>query len=222
MEGSARRQLTAELVKAAEPYDGLQIDFENIPKLDGAIFRSFLGELRRGLGDKTLTIALPALTRAQANDNYDYEKIAPLVDRILVMAYDEHWSTSEPGPVASMNWCKSVAAYSLRVIGAEKLVMGVPFYGRAWGHTNPSRAYIYTSIERIKSENRIQEIQRENGIPTFRYEIPVSVQVYYEDDYSLATRIDMYRAMGVKAVGFWRLGQESPTFWNYLLLTGED
>jgi spore germination protein YaaH len=215
-EGSVRRRLISELVEAARPYDGLQIDFENVPKLDGESFASFLGELRRALGDKTFTIALYARLRKGAADPYDYERIAPLVDRILVMAYDEHWSTSAPGPVASMSWCKSVAAYALKAIGPEKLIMGIPFYGRAWIDPSPAGAYVFTTVERIKAENRVTEIRRENGVPVFSYEAPVKVTLYYEDDYSLSTRMEMYRDMGVGAVGFWRIGQESPTIWNYL------
>jgi outer membrane protein OmpA-like peptidoglycan-associated protein len=152
---------------------------------------------------------------------FDYAKIKPLVDRILVMAYDEHWSGSRPGPIASMAWCRNVAEYSLRVIGPEKLIMGLPFYGRAWGNTNPSRAYRYSRIENIMGENSVGEIRRENGIPTFDYEVPVSVKVYYEDDYSLAVRMDMYKTLGTRAVGFWCLGQETPAVWNILRMEKE-
>jgi hypothetical protein len=217
--GSAeRRALVADLLAAAKEYDGLQIDFELIPQRDGENFLSFLKELRAGLGSKLFTIALKARYRKIDNDVYDYEKITPLVDRILVMAYDEHWSTSEPGPIASLPWCRRVAQYALSVIGREKLIMGIPFYGRAWGDTNPSRALIYSGVEDVIYENRVTEIRRENGIPTFDYALPVRVKVYYEDDYSLAARMEMYKSMGVGSVGFWRLGQETPAVWNVLKL----
>jgi spore germination protein YaaH len=215
--GSAERKaLIADLVSATRNFDGLQVDFENIPQRDGETFLSFLKELRAGIGNKMFTVALRARNRKIANDVYDYEKILPVVDRILVMAYDQHWSTSEPGPVASLSWCKGVAEYSLNVIGAEKLIMGIPFYGRAWGRPATSQAYVYTGIERIINENNVTEIGREDGIPTFEYIIPVSVKVYYDDIHSLSDRMEMYRAMGVAKIGFWRLGQETPAVWNYL------
>jgi spore germination protein YaaH len=134
------------------------------------------------------------------------------------MAYDEHWSGSAPGSIASLPWCKRVADYALRVIGREKLIMGLPFYGRAWGHTNPSRALLYSSVEAILREQRITEVNRENGIPTFDYEVPVKVKLYFEDDYSLSSRMEMYRTTGVAAIGFWRLGQETPAVWKLLKL----
>jgi len=213
-----RKALVADLLAATKDYDGLQIDFENVPQKDGDVFRSFLRDLRAGLGNKMFTVALPARTKKLNNDVYDYEKILPLVDRILVMAYDEHWSTSAPGPIASMGWCRKVADYSLKVIGVEKLIMGLPFYGRGWGNINPSQAYVYTGIERIIKENNVTEIRRENGIPAFNYEVPVSVKVYYEDEYSLSVRMEMYRSMGITAIGFWRLGQETPAVWNLVQL----
>ncbi|MDR1047635.1 MAG: glycoside hydrolase [Treponema sp.] len=220
-ENSAEREaLIRDLLNETRRFDGLQIDFENIPKQDGPAFRSFLAELRRGLGSKAFTIALPARTRHIADDVFDYDRILPLVDRILVMAYDEHWSTSAPGPVASLPWCKRVAEYAVRTIDSEKLIMGLPFYGRAWGNTNPSRAYIHSGIEELKTRQEVRTVERENGIPTFQYEIPVGVKVYYEDAYSLAVRMKMYRDLGVKNIGFWRIGQETPEVWN--LITVEE
>jgi spore germination protein YaaH len=134
------------------------------------------------------------------------------------MAYDEHWGTSSPGPVASMEWCRRVAEYALSVIGPEKLVMGIPFYGRAWGHINPSRALVYSGVEDLINEYGVQDIYRENGIPTFEYDVPVTVKVYYDDEGSLAERMEMYRSIGIRSVGFWRLGQETPAVWERLRL----
>jgi spore germination protein YaaH len=210
--------MIADLLSAAAPYDGLQIDFEYVLSADAGAFHSFLYELKNGLAGKMFTIALPARTQTLRNDAYDYAKITLLVDRILVMAYDEHWSTSEPGPIASMNWCRDVASYSLEAVGEEKLIIGLPFYGRAWGHINPSRAYTYSGIETLKEENEVSGVIRTDGIPHFSYEVPVSVTVYYEDNASLSSRMELYRSLGVRAVGFWRLGQENPGFWKLLEL----
>ena len=220
MPGSAERKaLIADLLAAARDFDGLQIDFENVPARDGEAFLSFLAELRSGIGSKMFTVALPARTRRIADDVYDYEKIKPLVDRILVMAYDEHWSGSSPGSIASLAWCRRVATHSFSVIGKDKLIMGLPFYGRAWGKPVTSQAYMYSGIERIINENNVTEVRRETGIPTFDYKVSVSVKVYYEDEYSLSTRMEMYRTMGIAAIGFWRLGQETPVVWKLLRLT---
>jgi spore germination protein YaaH len=214
---SERAQLIADLLKAAQGYDGLQIDFESVPGRDGENFWSFLAELRKGLKGKMFTIALPARTRTISGDVYDYAKILPLVDKIFVMAYDEHWSTSKPGPIASMDWCRQVADYALKTIGPDKLIMGLPLYGRIWGSERTSRALFFSGMERLRGDNGAKA-QRENDIPMFTYQIPVTVTGYYEDEHSLAMRLDMYRDMGVKLVGFWRLGMETPLVWRLIKL----
>jgi len=213
-----RRKLIADLLAAAKDYDGLQIDFEDVGSRDAEPYFTFLKELRAGLGNKMFTVAHRARTRKIADDVYDYEKTLPVVDRILVMAYDEHWSGSAAGSIASLGWCKRVAEYSLKAIGKEKLVMGLPFYGRAWAKPNHAGAYVYSSVERIIKENNVKAVRRENGIPAFDYNATVSVKVYYEDEYSLSARMEMYRTMGVAAIGFWRLGQETPAVWPILKL----
>jgi hypothetical protein len=219
MEGSReRRELVADLIAATEGFDGLHIDFELVLSRDGDAFRSFLAELRAGLGEKMLSVAFKARLRTLENDPYDYEKVKPLVDRILIMAYDEHWGTSAPGPVASMEWCRLIAEYALSVIGPEKLIMGLPFYGRAWGHITPSRALVYSGVEDLVNEYQVEKIDRDGGIPTFEYEVPVRVKVYYDDEYSLSERMEMYRSLGIRSVGFWRLGQETPAVWERLRL----
>ena len=210
-----RRELIADLISETRNYDGLQINFENIPQRSGDDYFTFLQELRAGLErNKLFTVALAARTRKVDNDVYDYAKILPTVDRILVMAYDEHWSTSAPGPIASMGWCSRVARYSLDTIGPEKLIMGLPFYGRSWGSITPNRAYIHSGIQDIIREQNITEIDRDNGIPNFKYNTELTVTVFYEDEYSLSTRLEMYKRMGVRSVGFWRLGQETLAFWQ--------
>jgi hypothetical protein len=208
----ARAALVADILAAAKDYDGLNIDMELVPAQDSENFLSFLAELRAGIGKKRIfSVCVPARTKAVGP--YNYEKIAFLSDRVFVMAYDEHWSSSAPGPVASMNWCRDVSNYALKAISSEKLVMGIPFYGRAWGNTSTSRALINSTTERIKKEHGVQDIKRVSGIPTFTYSVTVKVTVYYEDEYSIATRVNMYRNQGVKSIGFWRLGQETMAVW---------
>jgi hypothetical protein len=211
-----RRELIADLLAETRNFDGLQVDFEYIPVRDREQFFSFLAELRAGLKNKFFTVALKARTRALDNDVHDYTRIGPLVDRILIMAYDEHWGGSAPGPIAGMDWCRNVAAYALSVIGREKLIMGLPFYGRAWTDPSPAKAYTYPQIETLLNESGVLEVQREKGIPNFEYETSVLVRAYYEDAASLALRLRMYNDMNVRAVGFWRLGQENPGVWEVL------
>jgi len=214
-----RQKLVKKLAQASKLYDGVQIDFELVPARDAGNFRSFLSDVRVAIGsEKWMTVALPARIKNIKDDIYSYQKIYPLVDRIIVMAYDEHWSTSAPGSIASMDWCEKIADYSKGVIPAKKLVMGLPFYGRIWEDGSVASAWYFTGINRIMNENNIHEIERENDIPKFSFTQTVKVTGYFEDTYSLVKRLKMYEQKGIRKVAFWRIGQEDPTFWDWLFI----
>jgi len=210
-----RASLAKAIVAAAIPYDGVQIDFEAIPVRDRDNFVGFLADLKKGLGRKTLSVALPARL-SEAGDALGYARIAAVADRIVVMAYDEHWSTSEAGPVASMDWCGRIAAYATAKVESGKLIMGLPFYGRAWGDVRPNRAYKHSGVESLVSEKGVGVFFRESEVPWFRYEELVTVDVFYDDAQSLSYRMGLYRDAGVGAVAFWRLGQEDPAVWGVI------
>ena len=220
MPGSSQRKaLIADLIAATKNFDGLNIDFESIPPRSGEAFLSFLRELKAGLPkDKIFSIALYARTKTIANDVYDYEKIKPIVDKIFIMAYDERIGKDPPGPVSSIKWCRNVAEYAMRVIGEEKLIMGIPFYGRAWEDKNHHVALLYSTTEKLIETYKVKEVRRENGIPTFDYVANLTVKVYYDDEHSISTRMEMYKSMKVKAIGFWRIGQETPKVWEIIKL----
>ncbi len=214
-----RDRLVESIAAAAAPFEGVQIDFEAVPPADAGNYLAFLTALDLALnrypGGKILSVALPARTRKIA-DPYEYGPIARVVDRLIVMAYDEHWSGSAPGPVASLAWCDRVASYASSAVGTDKLVMGMPFYGRAWGDVNPSKAYKFSSLGTLITDKGIVDINRTEGIPWFEYSETVTVRVYYEDSLSVAQRADLYRSRGVTRLSFWRLGQEDPEIWAAL------
>lgn len=216
-DGNVRRQLIKDILKATENYDGLQIDFELVPKRDTEVFLDFLKDLKKGLKHKILTVALPARTKTLENDVYDYKNIAEIADKIFVMAYDEHWSGGSPGPVASLDWCYRIADYAIETVGKDKFIMGIPFYGRTWGNVSLNRAFYFSGIQRIMRENNVKEVRRETGIPTFTYTVPsVTVTGYYDDVHSLSLRLKHYENLELPAVGFWCLGQEDPRIWDYI------
>ena len=134
------------------------------------------------------------------------------------MAYDEHWATSKPGPIASVDWCRKCAEYAVQTVPPEKLIMGVPFYGRTWTKETTSGAWYYTGANRVMTENGVRTVNYENDIPTFSYKTEVNVTGYFNDIHSLLTLCRLYEGMNVQNIGFWRIGQEDPDFWNWLML----
>ncbi len=210
-----RAKLVRDIVEAAKPFDGVQIDFEQILDADAEHFATFLADIRKGIGKRMLSVALPARTR-RVRDAFDYDRIGPIVDRVIVMAYDEHWSGSKPGPIASFAWGVRVAGYALDRLGSEKTVMGMPYYGRAWADANPARAYRNSTLQTVLAERDNIAYSRQAGIPTASYSQTVNVTVFYEDAQSLADRARIYRNLDVLKIGFWKIGQEDRSVWPYL------
>lgn len=218
-----RKKIINQMVEAASTYDVLQIDWENIPKGDDKNFHSFLMELKKKLKDKPLTVAIPARLKTLENDIYDYAKISEIVDKILIMAYDEHWSTSAPGAIGSTDWCKRIAEYAKTVIPEEKLIMGISLYGRTWLYA-PYRgqAWYESGIERIKRENGIKEVKRDKyDTPHFSFKETATITGWYDDIKSLRTKMQMYKDIGIDRIGFWRIGFEEPALWKEIRIFEE-
>lgn len=211
------KKIVRSLAEAAKDYDGLQIDFELVPPRDEKNFKSFLKMLRKSIGkDKMLSICVPARMNPKQDDVYDYASLEPYVDRIFIMAYDQHWSTSKPGPVAGMDWCQKIADHALKELPLEKIIMGMPFYGRTWASPSYSKAWYNSGINRILRENKSPRVQRTDGIPHFSFKAEVTVTGYFDDKDSLAQRCQMLKEKNIINIGFWRIGQEDKEFWTLL------
>lgn len=211
------KKLIKDIVKVSAGFDGVQIDFETIASRDAEAFLKFLKDLRKALGKKKIfSVCVPARNKTISDDVFDYKKIEKLADRIFIMAYDQHWSTSSPGAIAEIPWAEKIANYAKTVIPEEKIIMGMPFYGRTWQSENYGKAWLYSGIKRIQKENKVKKIERNaNGIPYFKFKPDITVTGWYDDAYSLKKRMDSFKKLGVKKIGFWRIGQEDTDFWQY-------
>lgn len=211
-----RDKIIKDLLEASKEFDGLQVDWELIPARDGDNFLSFLKELKKGLGKKPLTVCVPARTKTLKKDVYDYAKIGKIADRIMVMAYDEHWSKGPAGSIASYDWCAKVADYAKTVWPESKYIFGLPFYGRTWCSEPVQQAWAFNGMNRHAQENNVTKIEREKGVPHYSYKTEVTITGWYEDAYSNVERARMYKKKGYKCIAFWRMGQEDEAVWEWI------
>lgn len=215
-----RNKLIKDIVKAGADYDGVQIDFELVPARDRKHFISFLSDLRYTLGSaKWFTVCVPARVKLLSEDIYPYAEIAKYSDRVFIMAYDQSWAGSKPGPIASIDWCRRVMEYAQKTIPEKKLIMGIPFYGRTWASETTAGAWYFSGANRIMTEHKVEEVNYENDIPTFKYTAQVDVTGYFNDVWSVLQLCRLYEDAGIKKIGFWRIGQEDPDFWKWIKIS---
>lgn len=203
---------------AAQPFDGVQVDFELIPAKDKENFLSFLNILSEKCkeNEKMFSVCVPARLRTISDDVFPYEEISKIADRIMIMAYDEHWSTSKSGPVASVEWCEKIAGYAASVIPAEKLVMGLPFYGRTWANEKPAQGWYFSGINRIMREYNSGKVEYVDYVPSVKIDMKVHIDAWFEDSYSTVAKMRLYKSKNVEKIAFWRIGQEDPSVWKWI------
>ncbi len=210
-----RPLLIEDICRVSGAFDGVQIDFDSVSRDDADLFIDFLRELRDRLpARKKLSVALPARMNPVANDAYDYSRIAPIVDRMVIMAYDEHWSTSSPGPVASLPWCAKVVDYAQSVVESERIVMGLPLYGRAWQDKRLAKALRFRTVQELVAEKQSTINYAPELGAYFEYSENVVVTVFYDDHRTILEKLRLYKARGIGSVSFWRIGQGQLQLWS--------
>ena len=211
-----RAELIADIVAYSIPFDGVQIDFEVMRPEERSAYLSFLSEIKRKLPEnKVLSVAVPART-AVMKDAFPYASISAIVDRVVIMAYDEHYRAGPPGPVASIEWCRRVCQFAKTQIPMQKLIMGLPLYGRLWQRESVAKALKYADTLSLWKLDK-PPVKREPGkIPFFEIKRTINGVAYFEDIQSLTEKLSLYKKLGVTGAGFWRIGQGPTALWALL------
>jgi spore germination protein len=206
---------------ALQGYDGANIDFEGGPPADRAALTTFVQTLAGLLHDQgeTLTISIGAKTSAATtgrNGYFDYPALAQAADRLFVMAWDLHWSTSPAGPISDVTWVSKVITYILTVPNASRFIIGTQLYGFDWpvgGKATPLEDDgIQALLAQVGATAQWDPVAQE---PYFTYTDGAGTAhaVYYANASSVEARFAVARAHGM-GVGMWRLGSEDQTLWT--------
>ena len=237
-------------------YDGIDLDYEQFafadPRRTWETTRpnwvAFVEELADGLhaDGRTLTVSIPPIydtgtTAASGFWVYDYAAIAPLVDRIRIMAYD--FSVNEAGPIAPLGFVERAIQGALEATDApDKLVLGIPAYGRNWpvfvdGDCPESELQGITSIttrtvdDLITRRGATATFDGVTGEASFEYDLEVTDgeqtcietrQVHYVDARGIRMRMDLARTYQLDGVSLWALGFEDDAVWDAILPTVGD
>ncbi|HEX5634198.1 MAG TPA: hypothetical protein VFX50_13255, partial [Gemmatimonadales bacterium] len=187
----------------AGSYRGVVLDLEGHQHADSTILRtvvSAFARAARGAGARSVTLAVPA-----AGGVYADPALLALPDRVLVMLYDEHWSGSAAGPVASPGWVDEALARWRRLVPSERLVAALPVYGYLW--RNAAQGTLLSHAELLALEARSgRSAGRDSASGGQVLALDDGGVAWYTDVEALQRLRTVVSRYGITRVGLWRLG----------------
>lgn len=220
--------------------DGVNIDLENLNQDDRDNYVDFIRILREKMPDKIISVAVAANPKGLTRDwqgSYDYVGLAEYSDYLMVMAYDEHYRNGPPGPVASASFVEKSIEYALSKTTKDKIVLGIPLYGRMWknGEGFPQGYGVSNSrVEQLLSQySHTISFDKATQTPCATITVkPSDVKpviggttltdgtytIYYENRDSIKYKLSLVNKYDLRGAGSWSLGQESASTWDYYKL----
>ena len=137
--------MVRQLIGYAILYDfkGYNIDFENINYSDKDKLTAFvrkISDAAHAYGLKLSMDVTPPSDSPNWSMVYDRAALAPHLDYLMIMAYDQVGRTSPvAGPVATYPWVERAVQNTLKLAPADKIVLGMPLYMRLWYESNDGR-----------------------------------------------------------------------------------
>lgn len=223
--------LAAEIAENVKKYnlDGVNVDIENVTQTERDKYTRLVAELRRLIpAEKEVSVAVAANPNGWTtgwHGSYDYEALAKHADYLMIMAYDESWQGSAAGPVASYDFVKKSIEYALKYAPAEKIVVGVPFYGRIWSENGDFNGYgIGLSVisnmltdynAKITYDEKARSPKAEFTVKAGDKEYtvggkklsPGNYTIWFENQRSISNKINLVHEYNLKGVGSWALNQ---------------
>jgi len=195
-------------------YRGLVIDLEGFTAADRdltTLLVRTIADSARGRGVSPIAVAVPAVDTAA----FPARNFVPAADYVLVMLYDQHWTTSAPGPLAAPDWVRAATALRVAEVGATHVIAALPLYGYRWPASGPAAALTFADAQRDAAAANVQ-LRRDAATSTLRATSVGAWDLWVSDAGLIEALIREVRAQGVETIALWRLGQEDPAVWNVL------
>ncbi|MCD8215428.1 MAG: glycosyl hydrolase family 18 protein [Clostridiales bacterium] len=204
--------------------DGINIDFENISSSDGEAYVEFMKKLADRFGEMNLIVSVDTFVPAAYNEKYHMEDMGEICDYVIMMAYDEHYSTStEAGSVSSLPWVEQYLETAVELADPDKLILGCPFYTRAWhvnagGSVGLNSAYGMDSAMKLLEDNGAEIYYDEETGQNYGeyYQQGETVKIWLEDETSLRARMELAVEYDCGGAAFWRRGFENEEAWDII------
>ena len=205
-------------------------DKQNLTRLLGAIRQKFNEQSARDGKPYYLTMA-GATTKEYLN-KIELSSVLSLVDYIFIMNYDLHgpWdkyadfnaplhSPQEASPQYKISVKQGVLNYINAGAPADKLVLGMPFYGYRYEGTDSSNNGLYSPFTAAKAVTYNTVVSRYLNDPAYtgfyhsEAQVPYlfgnNTFISYDDPQSIAQKAGLAKSFGLAGVGAWELSQDS-------------
>lgn len=210
-------------------YTGLNIDFEYVYPEDRENYNNFLRKSVARMHPEGYTVSTALAPKQRADQEgllyeaHDYQAHGEIADFVVIMTYEWGWSGGRPWAIALLSEVRKVLDYAVTAIPREKILMGVPLYGRDW-----RIPWVQGTYARTVSPKGAVELAAQQGVniqyddtyqsPFFRYTDTDGQQheVWFEDARSVQAKYDTVKKYGLRGVSFWTLGPPFPQNWPVL------
>jgi cellulose synthase/poly-beta-1,6-N-acetylglucosamine synthase-like glycosyltransferase/peptidoglycan/xylan/chitin deacetylase (PgdA/CDA1 family)/spore germination protein YaaH len=210
-------------------YRGLSLDFESLPDDANPAYMSFIQELYADMHSRKLRLYVNSPVAAP---DADLKQISANSDGIILMNYDEHQVTSDPGPVASQEWFIGNLTRVLKIVPKEKLICAVGNYGYDWALSIPdpmNRKHpkpkvldtvdlsVADAWQRASDADSDLDLDYNTLNPHFEYIDEDSNQrhvVWFLDGVTMLNELRGARQLGLQTFALWRLGSEDSSLWS--------
>ncbi len=227
-QAALRRQIIS-FFTAFPAYRGLSLDFESLSESSTPAYLSFIQELYADMHARNLRLYV---NTPVATSDADLGRIAANSDGLILMNYDQHQTTSNPGPIASQDWFVGNLRRALKVVPKEKLICAIGSYGYDWTLSIPNpkdrrhpKPKVLNTEDRHVSEVWQQASDSDADLnldydslnPHFEYideDLNQRHVVWFLDGVTVLNELRAARELGLQTFALWRLGEEDGSLWN--------
>jgi len=196
-------------------FDGIDIDYESLPLSARPSFSAFVTLLAQKLHQSGKTLSVTVSPKTSDSQTWagpggqDWTVIGSAADSIKIMAYDYHYSGGPAGALTPLDWLDAVATYAESRMPANKVRIGLPWFGHDWQGTSATSVTYASGMALASGAAPSRDA---SGELTFTYGGHV---VYFQDAESYARKVDAVLAKHPLIGGFahWAAGQEDPAVW---------
>jgi len=228
-----RQKIITQLIGFAKEYhlDGINFDIENVNLEDAPYVTQLMKEATPLLHRHNLIVSMD-ITFISDSENwslfYEREKLAEVVDYLIVMAYDQHTNGSGvAGSVSSLPWVENNLLRLLEEVPNYKLVLGIPFYTRLWeekldengNKTITSKALTMNQAKAWIDEHNLEPVydpESEQNYVEMTGDDGTVYKMWLEDATSMKKRAEIARSYNLAGIAGWSRYFANDDAWVFL------